>query len=507
MIQGIERRTDAFKSARRAIPSGRARAGRRAVAAIIVIGGAAAVALWPTPAALYTPGADTPVVADASKAAPDIRLPAGAPPTQAAIPPAANIKPAPAAMPTTVMLMPGAALPRPADDAAPGISLPDADRSRTETERERAMARELAALRQQIAAQRAKLAALHSAKAPMLKILDKQSREGVARAEKVVALTGLDLDKLLGESAARAKRPTVIGVWGFPLSNVDGFDSTARTVAARVERWRRLQGVLERLPLIAPLDHYRKTSEFGKRSDPMTHRTRKHNGTDFAYYRGAPVRATAAGTVVFAGRRGGFGNLIEIDHGRGIRTRYAHMHKVMVEKGDTVLFRQQIGLLGTTGRSTGPHVHYEILVRGRAVDPMRFVTAGKYAFKPVPEAEIVAVKPEDEKRDGEAFRTAGKAKVDLKPKPRAAASMADRPDSSTLRDSAIWPGIAAHVGRTAPPTAAPTVALAPAPKPASRTADLSESLIHAAGILPSLRPRKRLRVKRHKRHRRRWRAR
>ncbi len=383
-------------------------------------------------------------------------------------------------------------MPAPRHAAIPGADPDKTDLSRTDardTDKERAQAREIAALRRQLAAQRTQLAALQSAKAPMLRILDRQSRRGVEQAERVIALTGLDPDKLLARTKPAATGGLDTVTRGFGL---DRFDANARAVARRIARWQRLQGLLERLPLVAPLDHYRKTSGFGRRKDPINGRTRRHNGTDFAYYRGAPVRATAAGKVVFAGRRGGFGNMVEIDHGQGIRTRYAHLYKPLVHKGDVVTFRQQIGELGSTGHSTGPHVHYEILVRGRAVDPMNFITAGKYAFKPVPRAQLVAVHPEDEKRDGRAFRKTLLAKVDAVPAPRAAASMVDRPDP------AAWPGIAAYAKRKAATKAAD------AAKTERRTAALSQSLIYAAGIEPTLRPRRRDHYrKRH--HRRRWR--
>jgi murein DD-endopeptidase MepM/ murein hydrolase activator NlpD len=93
------------------------------------------------------------------------------------------------------------------------------------------------------------------------------------------------------------------------------------------------------------------------------------------------VLATAPGTVVFAGWRGGYGWMVEIDHGLGVRTRYGHLKKLLVTKGQKVGFRDKIGLLGTTGRSTGPHVHYEVIFEGRPRNPMKFITAGKYIFK------------------------------------------------------------------------------------------------------------------------------
>jgi murein DD-endopeptidase MepM/ murein hydrolase activator NlpD len=84
---------------------------------------------------------------------------------------------------------------------------------------------------------------------------------------------------------------------------------------------------------------------------------------------------------VFAGRKGSYGRLVEIDHGFGIRTRYAHLKSILVEVGQTVGYRDKIGKLGTSGRSTGPHVHYEILVDGKPYDPMNFLKAGRYVFK------------------------------------------------------------------------------------------------------------------------------
>ena len=91
--------------------------------------------------------------------------------------------------------------------------------------------------------------------------------------------------------------------------------------------------------------------------------------------------APAPGTVVFAGWRGEYGRVVEIDHGNGISTRYAHLRKLLVKKGQEVAHREEFALLGNSGRSTGAHVHYEILVDGKPNDPARFVMAGRNAFK------------------------------------------------------------------------------------------------------------------------------
>jgi murein DD-endopeptidase MepM/ murein hydrolase activator NlpD len=115
------------------------------------------------------------------------------------------------------------------------------------------------------------------------------------------------------------------------------------------------------------------SSAFGRRSDPMTGRIAMHTGTDFAAPRGTPIFAVGAGVVTFSGRNGAYGNMIEISHGDGYKTRYAHAHELSVEKGDLVGKGQQIATVGTTGRSTGPHLHFEVYRKGMAVNPARYI--------------------------------------------------------------------------------------------------------------------------------------
>lgn len=122
-----------------------------------------------------------------------------------------------------------------------------------------------------------------------------------------------------------------------------------------------------------PIESGWASSSYGVRKDPFNGTPRMHRGLDFASAEGNPVIATGAGIVTFAGRRGGYGKLIEIDHGGGIRTRYAHMKRIDVDVGDIVTRGQHIAAVGTTGRSTGPHVHYEVLENGRHVNPSPFV--------------------------------------------------------------------------------------------------------------------------------------
>lgn len=115
------------------------------------------------------------------------------------------------------------------------------------------------------------------------------------------------------------------------------------------------------------------SSAFGRRTDPITGRIAMHTGTDFSAPRGTPIFAVGAGVVTFSGRNGAYGNMIEISHGDGYKTRYAHAHELKVEKGDLVGKGQQIATVGTTGRSTGPHLHLEIYRKGMAVNPARYI--------------------------------------------------------------------------------------------------------------------------------------
>jgi murein DD-endopeptidase MepM/ murein hydrolase activator NlpD len=136
---------------------------------------------------------------------------------------------------------------------------------------------------------------------------------------------------------------------------------------------RALAAVPVRKPVPGEIDT---TSGFGMRIDPFLHMPAMHTGLDFRGEMGEGIRATAAGTVTHTGWSGGYGKMVEIDHGNGLSTRYGHLSSIDVEAGQTVRIGQIIGRLGSTGRSTGPHLHYETRIDGEAVDPQRFLRAG-----------------------------------------------------------------------------------------------------------------------------------
>jgi murein DD-endopeptidase MepM/ murein hydrolase activator NlpD len=275
---------------------------------------------------------------------------------------------------------------------------------------------QLRTLRNRLREQRRAMAALRAERNTISWLLAERARRGIEHARKVIALTGID-----APGHAPEPRQTLWSA-GLALATAEksvlGDELQTAKLTNLLHHWSRLQRALRRMPLIAPLDHYDKSSAFGQRLHPILKREAPHYGVDFAYYEGAEVLSTAAGTVVFAGRRGGYGNLIEIDHGMGIRTRYAHLQKILVKTGDAVEFRKAIALLGSTGRSTGPHVHYEILVNGRPVDPMKFITAGKYAFNPVPADQAMAANAADGPQPGPSSRNIQGAKQARPPRGR-----------------------------------------------------------------------------------------
>jgi murein DD-endopeptidase MepM/ murein hydrolase activator NlpD len=118
-------------------------------------------------------------------------------------------------------------------------------------------------------------------------------------------------------------------------------------------------------------------SGFGVRTDPFTGSLAMHTGLDLHGETGDPVRATADGTVTAAGWGGGYGRVVDIDHGNGLTTRYGHLSAIDVRAGQSVKAGQIIGKVGSTGRSTGPHLHYETRLRKEAVDPQKFLRAGQ----------------------------------------------------------------------------------------------------------------------------------
>jgi murein DD-endopeptidase MepM/ murein hydrolase activator NlpD len=164
----------------------------------------------------------------------------------------------------------------------------------------------------------------------------------------------------------------------------NGFERTlTRINVARAEAEqlsRTLITIPVRKPIAGEIDI---TSTFGARTDPFLRIPAMHTGIDFRGETGDPIYATAAGMVTAAGWSGGYGRMVEVDHGNGLATRYGHLSQITVAVGERVKVGQEVGRMGSTGRSTGPHLHYETRIDGEAVDPQKFLDAGArlYASK------------------------------------------------------------------------------------------------------------------------------
>ena len=190
---------------------------------------------------------------------------------------------------------------------------------------------------------------------------------GIAQFERVLASTGVDVRNLFSQYGVSR------GQGGPYIPNPRG--STPETLSA--EKLIALSRMVKSLPVAAPLQSYEIGSRFGTRGDPINRHLALHTGTDFRAPYMSPVYATAAGVVTFSGYRDDYGKIVEIDHGNGLVTRYGHLNRAAVSVGQRVAAQTQIGYLGSTGRATGPHVHYEVVVNGEPQDPEKFIALGR----------------------------------------------------------------------------------------------------------------------------------
>jgi murein DD-endopeptidase MepM/ murein hydrolase activator NlpD len=200
--------------------------------------------------------------------------------------------------------------------------------------------------------------------------------ETITRLRGVMDEAGIAPDRL----APPPQAPGGVGGPYIPVkvdANAPAFDkavsSVERSLVVEDRLRREVPFAPVRRPLIGQADV---SSPYGYRPDPFLGRLALHPGVDLVQAFGATVKATGAGRVVHAGPMGGYGNMVEIDHGGGLATRYGHLSEIFVEEGQEVEAGAALGRLGSTGRSTGPHLHYEVRVDGEPVDPTRFLHAG-----------------------------------------------------------------------------------------------------------------------------------
>ena len=193
----------------------------------------------------------------------------------------------------------------------------------------------------------------------------------VRRLRAVLADIGLNHGKFANASVGGPFVPFRVA------ANAGPFDKQVYHLTVARAEVEHLNATINAVPLRKPVEGEIETSSsFGVRVDPFLGKPAMHTGIDFRGENGEGIRVTAAGTVVSAGWSGGYGRMVEVDHGNGLSTRYGHLSEIDVHVGQVVKTGQVVGRMGSTGRSTGPHLHYETRIDGEAVDPQRFLRAG-----------------------------------------------------------------------------------------------------------------------------------
>jgi len=177
----------------------------------------------------------------------------------------------------------------------------------------------------------------------------------------------------------RIKTETGLGGPFIPAAEdeVSEFTERARQTRIALENFKTISAAVDSFPIGAPIENAKISSHYGRRLDPFLKRPALHSGIDYRAARGHPVIASGNGTVVSAGRHGGYGRMVEIAHGNGLTTRYAHLSRIRVVKGQDIKKGALIGNVGSTGRSTGPHLHYEVRSGERPSNPMPYIAAGR----------------------------------------------------------------------------------------------------------------------------------
>lgn len=213
----------------------------------------------------------------------------------------------------------------------------------------------------------------------ILAAAEQETLERIERTRAVIKATEIDIQSILKANSFGKGGPYISPSSASDASTEGEFGSRISSIKARINEAEALDEAMKALPLGHPInaESYR-TSNYGNRRDPFTKRPTFHEGVDMGSYRMAPIVATADGKISYVGRKGGYGRVVEIDHGHGFKTRYAHLAKTYVKRGKEVKKGDKIAGMGSTGRSTSTHLHYEIRFQGRAYDPEKFLKAGNY---------------------------------------------------------------------------------------------------------------------------------
>ncbi len=218
------------------------------------------------------------------------------------------------------------------------------------------------------------------------KIMDRTD-DDLSSLETVIKMTGLNLEKIISKNSNELGGPLLPLDWQLEDhgGNIDqtakNFQKAVLLMEEKLIKWQSMHMLLKRIPITAPVKSYYVSSPYGRRKDPFTKKWSFHSGLDLGGTKGQSVFSPAPGKVTSVSKTGPYGKMIEIDHGFNIKTRYGHLKKILVKRGKIVEFKDKIGLVGNTGRSTGSHLHYEVWYGNKVLDPAKFLKAGKYVFK------------------------------------------------------------------------------------------------------------------------------
>ncbi len=216
--------------------------------------------------------------------------------------------------------------------------------------------------------------------------LDRLEELAVERSERalsILELTSISLDRVDSDGMGGPLTEIAsLNIGELSQSQDDVFSNRLLQVAARMAEVSEYEGIIERMPLAMPSSvPIRITSNYGLRADPFTKRSAWHSGVDLGaggYWGRVPITSSGPGKVTFAGYRSGYGRMVEIDHGYGFKSRYGHLRSIKAKKGSIIETGHVLGTMGSSGRSTGRHLHFEVLFHDKPYDPSKFLKAGQY---------------------------------------------------------------------------------------------------------------------------------
>jgi murein DD-endopeptidase MepM/ murein hydrolase activator NlpD len=226
-----------------------------------------------------------------------------------------------------------------------------------------------------------KLKESEASKREFIEKVQQKTANNIDSFQTLIKQTGLDVNTMKRQITKTASTPVkAFDRQGGPYVEDSIIESSMQEtrIISQLDELSVLKQIVDNLPVKKPLSDYQEMSAYGRRIDPFTGHLALHSGIDLAGPAGSKIFATADGRVAYTGHQGAYGNMVDIDHGFSIVTRYGHLSQILVEDGQQVKKGQVIGIQGATGRATGPHLHYEVRFKDKPMDPRNFINAGRY---------------------------------------------------------------------------------------------------------------------------------